>query len=308
MHQMPNTRKALGILVYLVLCALCFRQSAQSIDGVLTTGWFLRDSGLVGTWALGLAASFWVSWRLRRRLGRQGARSSDGGAVSSDLSWRGHPSGGLTPLERVLFAALAVYALSTVAQSPRYYFVSWPIPGEFTSAGLKAVQLWFMALSWAAVPLFTLWDPRRWLPKALAAGLLATQIVCCYALLRHTNLTAPYSDDHPSFLFRITEFLGAFPWRENYVPHWNAGVVNSVITSSGVSGYAILGAPLWLLLPPHLASPYALLLAFAFFVPWMTYAGFRATGLSKTGALLGAVFALAQGPLFMLWIDRKSVV
>ena len=98
-------------------------------------------------------------------------------------------------------------------------------------------------------------------------------IACCCGI---PDFTAPYSDDHPSFLFRIAEFFGAFPWRENYVPHWNAGVVNSVITSSGVAGYALLGAPLWLLAEPHLAAPYVLLFAFVIFVPWFTACAFRA--------------------------------
>ena len=304
MLKLPDMRKALGFLFYLAFCMMCVRLSAMSNDRIFTSGWFPRDLGLVFAWALGMAASFWASWRLKRRLGGEGAD----GALSAGFPWRGLRTEGLAPLEWVLLAALAVYALSAVAWIPKYYFVAWPITTGFSIQSRKAVQLWFILLSWGAVPLFTWWNPRRWLPALLAAGLLAAELACCWALLKHTDFTAPYSDDHPSFLFRITEFLGAFPWRENYVPHWNAGVVNSVITSSGVSGYAILGAPLWLLLPPHLASPYALLLAFAFFVPWMTYAGFRATGLSKTGALLGAVFALAQGPLFMLWMLRFGTV
>lgn len=211
------------------------------------------------------------------------------------------------PLEWVLFAALAVYALTAVAWIPKYYFNSWPMVPGAVLRSRKMVQLWFILLSWGTVPLFTLWNPRRWIPVLLTVGLVVAEIACCWVLLEHTGFTAPYSDDHPSFLFRISEFLGSFPWRENYVPYWNAGVVNSVITSSGVAGYAILGAPLWLL-PPHLASPYVLLFAFVFFVPWMTHGGFRAAGLSKTGALLGAIFALCQGPLFMLWMLRFGTV
>ncbi|MGI5867860.1 MAG: hypothetical protein ACOX9C_00240 [Kiritimatiellia bacterium] len=244
-----------------------------------------------------MAASFWVSQRLRRRLGRVDDAGTDAKAVR-----------GLAPLEWVLLVALAVYALSAVARIPKYYFANWPITTGISFQSFKAVQMWFVLLSFGAVPLFTIWDPRRWLPKVLAAGLVATQVACCCLLLRHTGFGALYSDDHPSFLFRISEFFGAFPWRENYVPHWNAGVANSVITSSGVAGYAILGAPLWLLLPPHVASPYVFLFAFVFFVPWMTHAGFRAAGLSMIGGLLGAIFALAQGPLFMLWLLRFGTV
>lgn len=307
MPRLPDTRKALKILLYAVLyavlCTLCIRQSARSNVCIFTDGWLFRDLKLIAVWLLGMAGSFWVSVRLRGWLGSAGA----GGEACSGQSRRSVFSG-LRPLEWILLAALAVYALTAVAWIPAYYFVAWPITTGVSVHSLRAVQLWFMLLSWGAVPLCTLWNPRRWLPKALAVGLLAAEVVCCWALLTRTGFTAPYSDDHPSFLFRIAEFFGAFPWRENYVPYWNAGVVNSVITSSGVAGYAILGAPLWLLLPPHVASPYVFLFVFVFFVPWMTYAGFRAAGLSKVGALLGAIFALAQGPLFMLWLLRFGTV
>lgn len=305
MRKFPNIRNPLRVCLYVILCALCIRQSAQSNDRIFTQGWFLRDLALIAVWALGMLASFRVSRWLRHW--RDADKDSSYSAIYGH-SRRSSAAGGMMTLEWILLAALAVYALSAVAWIPKYYFVSWPITLNSVRVNHKAVQVWFILLSWGSVPLFTLWNPRRWLPALLTIGLIAAEIACCWMLLNHTGFTAPYSDDHPSFLFRISEFLASFPWRENYVPYWNAGVANSVITSSGVAGYAILGAPLWLLLPPHIASPYVFLFTFVFFIPWMTYGGFRAAGLSKVGALLGAIFALAQGSLFILWMLRFGTV
>ena len=307
MDKVARMRRTLGAGLYLLLCALCIRQAAHSDGRIFVHGWFWRDLVLLAVWALGMAASFAVSrWTRRRWRGGDSATADLAHGRFCPSEWLRRA--GLSASEWILLAALAVFALSAVAWIPNYYFISWPIATGFSWASRKAVQAWFILLSWAAVPLFTLWRPKRWLPALLAAGLVAAQILCCAALLWRTGFTAPYSDDHPSFLFRISEFLGSFPWRENYVPYWNAGVVNSVITSSGVAGYALLGLPFWLAMPPHEASPYGLLFTFVFFVPWMTYAGFRAAGLSKTGGLLGAIFALAQGPLFTLWMLRFGTV
>lgn len=117
-----------------------------------------------------------------------------------------------------------------------------------------------------------------------------------------------YSDDHPSFLFRVTEFIGAFPWRENYVPYWNAGVVNSVITSSGVASYSILGLPFWLTIPIEKAAPIVFLMIFVWMVPWVTYGGFRAAGFGRVGASLAGTLILGQSFLFYLWLLRFGTV
>ena len=198
--------------------------------------------------------------------------------------------------------------LAALGHSGRFYFYSWPI-------GFRSFKLWprqvawhFLLLTWSFVLLGLLQPSVRRMRQLLAALLAGGQVMCIVLLLRHTGFTAPYSDDHPSFLFRIAEFFGAFPWRENYVPHWNAGGVNSVITSSGVAGYALLGAPLWLLAEPHLAAPYVLLFAFVIFVPWFTACAFRAAGISWTGALIGALLMLCGSRLYFVWMLHFGTV
>lgn len=58
------------------------------------------------------------------------------------------------------------------------------------------------------------------------------------------------------------------------VPHWNAGVVNSVLTSSGVPGYALLTAPLHLAFgKPHLYHALGLAAIHAFLMPWLAVVG-----------------------------------
>jgi hypothetical protein len=103
-------------------------------------------------------------------------------------------------------------------------------------------------------------------------------------------------------MFRLSEFWGAFPWRENYVPHWNAGVVNSVLVSSGTTGYAWAAAPLWWLFPPHVVYTWALILVQIVAVPWVTVWALRTMGLGRDGAFAGGILSLCAGRLFFVWM------
>lgn len=288
----PGSRAAvLGLIVaalWLWLVTVQFSEIPRSA--------LYRDALSMLLWGAGCLAAYRL---VRRRL----ARGMAGAAAPASAGWSGRER-----LILVLGAGLVLVTLAALGHSGRFYFYSWPI-------GFRSFKLWprqvawhFLLLTWSFVLLGLLQPSVRRMRQLLAALLAGGQVMCIVLLLRHTGFTAPYSDDHPSFLFRIAEFFGAFPWRENYVPHWNAGVVNSVITSSGVAGYALLGAPLWLLAEPHLAAPYVLLFAFVIFVPWFTACAFRAAGISWTGALIGALLMLCGSRLYFVWMLHFGTV
>ena len=208
----------------------------------------------------------------------------------------------------LLGLVLILFVLTTVIHLPRYYFIGWP--GGLSPLSLlpRSGIFHFMLLSWLAVPLFARPALRRHLDRWLLAIFMLSQLLCAAALLRRTGGATLYSDDHPSFLFRLAEFWGSFPWLENYVPHWNAGVVNSVLVSSGTTGFAWAAAPLWWLADPHVVYTWALLLVQIVAIPWLTFWALRTAGLSRSGALAGGLLSLAAGRLFFVWMLHFGTV
>jgi hypothetical protein len=191
---------------------------------------------------------------------------------------------------------------------PFFYFLNWPLSYSELGRNRKMLSMLFIILSWGAVPFFIFFKPVKWVSKFLATGLLASQLRSCWLLLKRTGFTTPYSDDHPSFLFRIAEFFTSFPWRENFVPYWNAGVVNSVLTSSGTPGIALLGTPLFLFMPPHEAMLFVFIFVFIFFIPWMTVWGLRSAGMSVSSALVGGILALCADRFYFKWLLHFGTV
>lgn len=199
-------------------------------------------------------------------------------------------------------AALALATLAGYVQHGEYFFIHWAFRSGASSFRHSWLFRFALAVPFAAIPFLLCRKPRKW-PAMLPAVLLAVaEAAAAWALFAHTRWAAPYSDDHPSFLFRIAEFWGSFPWLENYVPQWNAGVVNSVLTSSGVPGYALFTAPLQFIFgKPHLYHAAGMAIFHAFFAPWLTVWGFRACGKDWKTALLGGLLVLYSNRLFFSW-------
>lgn len=215
-----------------------------------------------------------------------------------------------TPWENVvLFVFLSLSTLTTFTHHAGYHFLAWPL-GTKSLAGLaRSRMVHFLALSALLVPPFVLIRSRRWLDWVLPALFIGAELLCAWALLDLTGGAAVYADDHPSFLFRIHEFWQSHPWRENYVPQWNAGVVNNVLTSSGVVGYALLTAPLRLFSTlPHETHTAGLFLVQAGLVPWLVVWGMRANGFAWRAAWTAGLLALFANRAFFLWTFHFGTV
>ncbi len=253
------------------------------------TSWrqYATDAVLLVVWIVGMVASvaFW-------RHCIAASASSITAPPSRRLSWTVWVLGGVTLL----------FSLTTVTHQGRYYFINWIGNLGSLSALLRMGAIRFIVLSGLFVPFFLAPRARKHLPRLLLLALIVGQAACAFALLHKTGGLAVYSDDHPSFMFRLSEFWGAFPWRENYVPYWNAGVVNSVLVSSGTTGYAWAAAPLWWLFEPHVVYTYALIAVQIVAVPWMTVWALRTMGLGTEGALAGGILSLAAHRLFFVWV------
>ena len=215
-----------------------------------------------------------------------------------------------TPWEDiVLLVFLSLSTLTTFTHHAGYHFLSWPLETK-TLAGLAHSRMvHFLILSTLLAPPFVLIRSRRWLDWVLPVLFIGAELLCARALFDLTGGAAVYADDHPSFLFRIHEFWQGFPWRENYVPQWNAGVVNNVLTSSGVVGYALLTAPLRLLSAlPHETHTAGLFLVQAGIAPWLVVWGMRANGFAWRAAWTGGFLALFANRAFFLWTFHFGTV
>ena len=279
------------------------RQSATAL--VLFLALFAIANSALRTWALsplvdactfaallavGVVA-FLFSRRLRPRLG-----------------WSaGSPEAPIA--EMVLFLCLALATCTTYIHHGGYFFLLWPLGGHTPTAILRCRLIYFLVLAAILSVPFGLVRSRKWVSPALAVLFVLGEILAARGLLMLTDGWAVYSDDHPSFLFRLQEFWHSFPWRENYVPFWNAGVANSVLTSSGVPGYALLTAPLRLFFHnPHEYHTYGLLLVHAVIVPWITLWAFHACRVGWRTAWTGALLVLLSNRAFFLWTFHFGTV
>ena len=240
--------------------------------------------------------------------------------LGAGLAWVGHRlyargpfrqiQGTALPCEELVFLAmLGLVTLTTFTHHAGYHFLAWPLERKTLDALARSRMVHFLALSALLWTPFALVRSRRWLDWALPCLLIAAELLCAQALWKLTGGVAVWSDDHPSFLFRVQEFWHSLPWRENYVPHWNAGVVNSVISSSGTAGYALLTSPLRLLSPlPHETHTAGLFLVQAVIVPWTVVWGMRANRFAWRAAWTAGLLALFANRVFFLWAFHFGTV
>ena len=239
------------------------------------------------------------------------------------------PAAPIEAAATALFCGLSISLFSSGAAHPWFFIERWFQTGH----GLRGMPfaLVFAILATTGT-LILLARPigRKGVARILALMLVAVQVASLTALFRHTDMAALYGDDHPSFMFRIREFVDNYPSMTVFNPWWNAGVVNAVGASSGVGAVALPLFPLWKAVPVHLVYTPALGLLFIVIAPLLTLVGLRAVRASwlsaVTGAILslcvsratfvwglhfgtvGAVFAMQFLPLFALLLYRAAVM
>ena len=260
---------------------------ANATLGTFAVGW-RQSLAALAIAACGSALAIAASLRFRR------TGAATGGPASTSA----------TPLLAAFGAALALATLTGYVQHGEFFFFRWAARSGASSFARSHLLLFALLIPFAAIP-FAL--PRTARRGRLAAPLLAllfiaAEVVAARSLFRFSHLAPIYSDDNPSFLFRIVEFWDSFPWRENYVTQWNAGVVNSVITSSGIPGYALLTAPFRLFFrEPHVYHTAAMGLIHIFGAPWLAVWGFRSCRHDWPTSLVGGFLALCANRLFFVW-------
>ena len=210
------------------------------------------------------------------------------------------PAAPIEAAAMALFGGLSIVLFSSGAAHPWFFIERWFQAGH----GLRGMPfaLVFAILATAGTAIL-LARPigRKGVARILALLLVAIQVASLTSLFLHTGMAALYGDDHPSFMFRIREFVETYPSMKVFNPWWNAGVVNAVGASSGVGAVALPLFPLWKAVPVHLVYTPALGLLFIVVAPLLTLVGFRSVRASWPSAIIGALLSLGISRATFVW-------
>lgn len=141
--------------------------------------------------------------------------------------------------------------------------------------------------------------------RALTVALFIVQAVLTAGFLKEADGRLLWSDDHPSFLYRLILLRDHFPFIPFYNPSWNAGYSAREVYPTGALNLYLLGYPFvhWLGDISNFQKaaiyndliPYILL----FVVPWSLYFAARSLRLTAFDATIAAL--LAMGPTMSLF-------
>ena len=210
------------------------------------------------------------------------------------------PAAPIEAAATALFCGLSISLFSSGAAHPWFFIERWFQAGH----GLRGMPFAVaFAILTTAGTVILLARPigRKGVARILAVMLVAVQVASLTALFRHTGMAALYRDDHPSFMFRIREFVENYPSMTVFNPWWNGGVVNSVGASSGVGAVALPLFPLWKTVPVHLAYTPAYGFLFVVVAPLLTLVGLRAVRASWLSAVTGAILSLGVSRATFVW-------
>lgn len=203
----------------------------------------------------------------------------------------------------IALLALGFFALTDVAARRFGFFPS----------GTSAIEFWYLGISASALLYL--------LPTAASSGKLFTlpllvvvQILIAGLFLMLADGRLLFSDDHPSFLYRLHLLKEHFPSIPFYNPQWNGGYSAREFFPSGVLNVYFLSLPfLWWagdLSVYENASVYTLLIPylFIFLIPFSVYLAARVMKVSKAAAVVAALLALGPSTGFFEWLLKYGTL
>ena len=138
--------------------------------------------------------------------------------------------------------------------------------------------------------------------------ILLAQIGCSLCFLSVAKSRLLFSDDHPSFLYRLHLLREHFPFIPFYNSDWNAGYSAREFFPSGVLNVFSVSFP-FLYLAPSFARfedafryNYLIPYIFIFLVPWSVYVAARIFKVTHRGACIAALFALGPSMAYFEWL------
>lgn len=144
--------------------------------------------------------------------------------------------------------------------------------------------------------------------------LLATQLAVTVAFLEFSHHQIIFSDDHPSFLYRLQLLMDHFPRIPFYNPEWNSGIQSRDFFSTGVLNVYFLSWPLLKLWGSLTtiggAFGYTCLIPylFVFIAPWSVYFASRIFGLEHREGIISAVLAFGPALACFEWLLKYGTM
>lgn len=206
-------------------------------------------------------------------------------------------------IDRIVLAlvfGLSLYLLSCGAAHPWFFIFKW-FGRDATSLSVSVAEMSIVAAAVIA-PLLIIVKPRKLVPALLLVLLVFFQVYAFSSLLCASGGEALYRDDHPSFMFRLHEFAQTYPAMTDFNPWWNAGVVNSVGSSSGIGSVAIPFFFIWKYFPVHECYTPLVGILFTIVMPLLFLAGMRAVRASWTTSFTAAILSLGASRWFFVWM------
>ena len=212
---------------------------------------------------------------------------------------------GLSPL-LILSAAMALSLFSSHVCHSWFFFLGWAPNSRDPWVLLSSGMTQFALLTALFTPFLLRGIRRPWIWTGLI--LLAAMIVSAAMLFDVTAGKPLCRDDHPSFLFRLYAFGRTFPGWVNYMPHWNAGVVDSVGVTSGILAPGLLFLPLWRWGAANAVYTPALAVMFILVVPLVAAYSVRIAGGGRAASWAAGVLALGVSRHFFLWMLHYGTI
>lgn len=184
-----------------------------------------------------------------------------------------------------------------------FYFLNWR-PQVFP---FESTMVIFVLASLLLSSLLLL-KPGLRLTPWLALLLAGVQLWCFFCLHQRTGGEAIYRDDHPSFIFRLWEFARTFPHTSNYVPYWNAGVIDYVAVTSGIGAIGLPLLPIWKFMNIFDIYTYAFAFIYIFVMPLMAVFSLWLLGTGWAGSLCAGFLALGVSRHFFLWLLEYGTI
>ncbi|MCB0321934.1 MAG: hypothetical protein KDD69_00125 [Bdellovibrionales bacterium] len=144
--------------------------------------------------------------------------------------------------------------------------------------------------------------------------LLFCQVALTILFLRHAEGRLLFSDDHPSFLYRLHLLKEHFPAIPFYNPAWNAGYSAREFFPSGVMNVFFAAFPL-LALGGDLSQwenavryTYLIPYLYIFLIPWGMYYAARVFGADRAVAVAAAVLSLGPSTGYFEWLLKYGTI
>lgn len=208
-----------------------------------------------------------------------------------------------------LVVGLFVYLLSDMMDHSYMFFIDNRARTEIFYLGLLGSFLGY----WVCAPSLG----RALLgggSRVFCVGLLLFQLLLVSLFAKHVGKQLIFSDDHPSFLYRIRLLLDHFPNVPFYSTDWNAGYWAKEFFATGALNIFVLSYP-WLKLFSSMTDlnsfwhySYLLPYFFIFLIPWSVYLATRLLGFSCVAGVLAAFFSLVPNHMFFEYLLKYGTL